>query len=408
MTGYKISQRLARIQESASIAIADRARTLQARGRRIINLAAGEPDFPTPLPIKIAAVEALFADLTKYTKVDGTDELKAAIAAKLSRDNGIDYPLDCISVSNGGKQAIFNALLALLDPGDEVIVPAPYWVSYPEMVQLAGGVPVIVPTTMAAGFKLTAAGLAETLGERTALLILNSPANPTGAVYSYAELRSLATVLERHPRVIVISDDIYEYIRWSDEVFHNLASVCPELRDRVLLVNGLSKSHAMTGWRIGYCAGPAPLIAAMRSVQSHSTSNPNSIAQHAAVRALQLGRDSLKSMIEAFRARHDYVIGRLNAISGVCCLPAEGAFYAFPDVRELLRSLRVADDTALAQKLLDEAGVAVVPGTAYGAPGHLRLSFATSMAQLKAALDAFELLAHGSCASRMQRADESS
>lgn len=395
MTGYKISQRLARIQESASIAIADQARTLQARGRRIVNLAAGEPDFPTPLPIKTAAVEALFADLTRYTKVDGTDALKAAVAAKLSRDNGIDYPLDCISVSNGGKQAIFNALLALLDPGDEVIVPAPYWVSYPEMVQLAGGVPVIVPTTMAAGFKLTAAGLAEALGERTTLLILNSPANPTGAVYSYAELRSLATVLERHPRVIVISDDIYEYIRWSDEVFHNLASACPELRDRVLLVNGLSKSHAMTGWRIGYCAGPAPLIAAMRSVQSHSTSNPNSIAQHAAVCALQLGRDSLKSMIEAFRARHDYVIGRLNAMPGVCCLPAAGAFYAFPDVRELLRSLRVADDTALAQKLLDEAGVAVVPGTAYGAPGHLRLSFATSMAQLEAALNAFELIACG-------------
>ena len=388
MTQQQIAARLARIRPSASIAIADRARTLQASGHRIVNLAAGEPDFPTPAPIKAAAAEALFAEMTKYTKVDGTDALKAAIAAKLRRDNALEYPPECISVSCGAKQTIFNALFALLDPSDEVIVPAPYWVSYPEMVQLAEGVPVIAPTSMTTGFKLTASALDAALSERTRILVLNSPANPTGAIYTRDELCALGAVLRGHPRVLTICDDIYEYIRWSDEPFHDLATACEDLRDRVLVVNGVSKSHAMTGWRIGYGAGPAPVIAAMRAVQSHSTSNPNSIAQHAAIRAMQLGRDSLAPMIEAFRERHEYVIARLNAMPGVSCLPAAGAFYAFPDVHAALQRLRLRDDVQLAEKLLVEAGVAVVPGSAYGAPDHLRLSFATSLQELEIALDA--------------------
>lgn len=388
MTDIKLSSRLSKVGESASIAVADKARTLQSQGRRIISLAAGEPDFDTPEPIKAAAHQAIDRGMTKYTKVDGTDALKAAIATKFKRDNGLVYTASEITVSSGAKQAIFNALLALLDAGDEVIIPAPYWVSYPEMVLVADGMPIIIPCTMEENFKLTPDALEKAINSRTRVLILNSPSNPTGAVYSKRELLALGDVLRPHEQVLVISDDIYEYIRWNEEPFENLASACPDLKDRTLVVNGVSKSHAMTGWRIGYAAGTSKLITAMRTMQSHSTSNPNSIAQYAAVTAMAMDPTAMTAMINAFSTRHRHVVGRLSTIAGINCRPAEGAFYAFPDVTELCHRCGLDDDFALASALLDGPGIATVPGSAYGAPGHLRLSFAASMEDLNLALDA--------------------
>lgn len=397
MTHIRLASRLARVTESASVAIADKAKSLQAQGRSIISLAAGEPDFDTPEPIKEAARLAMVEGKTKYTKVDGIDELKNAIAAKLLRDNGLTYERSQITVGCGAKQIIFNALLAIIDPGDEVIVPAPFWVSYPEMVLIAGGTPRIVSCSMADGFKLTPAALRAALTANTRMLMINSPSNPTGAVYSKEELQALGQVLRDYPDVIIMSDDIYEYIRWNGQPFDNLATACPSLKDRVLIVNGVSKSHAMTGWRIGYAAGPVKLIAAMRTMLSHSTSNPNSIAQYAAVKAMSMDASSMSEMIEAFSHRHTHVVGRLNAIDGVTCRKAEGAFYAFPDVSELCSRKGIANDVALAAALLDGPGIATVPGSAYGAPGHLRLSFAASIVELDHALDAFATFARDGC-----------
>jgi aspartate aminotransferase len=297
-----------------------------------------------------------------------------------------------VLVSVGGKQSFYNLAMALLDPGDEVIIPAPYWVSYPDMVLLADATPVIVPAGIEQGFKLAPGQLERAITSRTRLFVINSPSNPTGVAYTRAELAALGAVLRRHPQVLVATDDMYEHILWADEPFSNIVNACPDLEDRAIVLNGVSKAYAMTGWRIGYCAGPRPLIAAMKNVQSQSTSNPTSIAQVAAEAALTGDQACMQPMLAAFRERHDHVVARLNRIRGVRCLPAQGAFYAFPDFRAAMQAGGFADDVALAEHILTRAGVALVPGSAFGAPGHLRLSYATSRAQLDAALDRLETL----------------
>lgn len=380
------SSRVTCMQESASIAIADQARNLQRQGRPVINLAVGEPDFDTPDCIKLAAIDALLKGKTKYTNVDGTVELKTAIRNKLQRENGLQYADDQIGVATGAKQSIFNALFALLEASDEVIVPAPYWVSYPEMVRFVGARPVCVASTAADGYKLTPAALREHLTPATRLLILNSPSNPSGASYTRRELQALGEVIIEHPRLLVLSDDIYEHVLWSTESFCNLAMARPDLADRVLVVNGVSKVFAMTGWRIGYAAGPAWLIAAMRKVQGQCTTNATSISQHAATAALNAGPVIAQPMIQAFRRRQELMFNALSAIGGVRCHRVEGTFYAFPDVSELMATMNVTTDVELAELWLRAADVAVVPGSAYGMPSHIRFSCATSDKLLEEAM----------------------
>jgi aspartate aminotransferase len=364
-----------------------RAAALKAAGRDIIGLGAGEPDFDTPDHIKEAAIDAIRRGFTKYTAVDGTPSLKRAIVAKFSRENNLTYTPAQITVSVGGKQSFYNLAQALLNSGDEVIIPAPYWVSYPDMVLLADGTPVIVATSIEQGFKITPAQLEAAITPKTRMLVINSPSNPTGVGYSPAELAALGEVLRRFPEVLIATDDMYEHIRWSSEPFQNILNVCPEFYDRTVVLNGVSKTFAMTGWRIGYCAGPVPLAAAMANLQSQSTSNPTSIAQVAAQAALEAGIDSIKPMIAAFRERHDYMVAALNRMPGVHCLAGDGTFYAFPDMHKAIATLPgVKDDIELAEYLIEHAGVAVVPGTAFGAPGYVRLSFATSMSNLETAL----------------------
>lgn len=382
----KLSQRVQRIKSSPTLAVTARAKALRDAGEDIIGLGAGEPDFDTPEHIKQAAIRALKDGQTKYTPVDGTPGLKQAIIDKFSQDNGLRYELNQILVSAGGKQSFYNLAQALLDAGDEVIIPAPYWVSYPDMVLLADGVPVIVDAGIEQGFKITAAQLEAAISERTRLLVLNSPSNPTGVAYSASELKSLAEVLLRHPHVLIATDDMYEHILWSEEAFCNIVMVCPELVARTIVLNGVSKAYSMTGWRIGYAGGPAPLIAAMKKIQSQSTSNPCSIAQAAAQEALQGDQGCITDMVTAFRERHDYLVEALNALPGVSCLPSDGTFYAFPDMRGAMQALGCANDLELAETLLTDAGVALVPGSAFGAEGHMRFSYATSMANLTKAV----------------------
>ena len=392
----QLASRLDRVKPSATLAVSQRAAELRAQGRDIIGLGTGEPDFDTPDHITQAAIRAIEAGDTKYTAVDGTAALKDAIIGKLARDNGLHYDPREIIVSNGAKHSIFNLLLALVEEGSEVLVPAPYWVSYPDMAALAGATPVVLRTTSEQQFRLTAEQLEAAITPRTRLLVLNAPSNPTGQIYRPSDLAALAEVLARHPQVLVVSDEIYEHIYWGDEQLQGLLQAAPQLRERTIVVNGVSKAYAMTGWRIGYAAGPAPLIAAMRKIQGQSTSNPSSISQAAAVAALNGPQDCVAAMARVFRQRHDYVVAALNALPGVHCLEADGAFYAFPSFAALIdRMDGVADDTALAQVLLDEAGVALVPGTAFGMPGHLRLSFATSMENLEGAMARLERFARG-------------
>jgi len=387
----RLAQRVGRVRPSPTLAVTARAAALRAAGRDVIGLGAGEPDFDTPEHIKEAAIRALREGLTKYTPVDGLPALKKAVCEKLRRENGLAYAPEQILVSCGAKHSFYNLAQALLDPGDEVVIPAPYWVSYPDMVLLAGGEPRIVSAGLDQGFKLTPAQLEAAIGPRTRMVVINSPSNPTGAAYSRAELAALGEVLLRHPEVVVVSDDIYEHILWSGEPFVNIVNACPELQPRTVVINGVSKAYAMTGWRIGYAAGPEPLIAAMRKIQSQSTSNPTSIAQAAAIAALEGDQGCVTAMREAFKERHDYVVGRLNAMPGVRCRPGEGTFYCFPDFSEAIARMDgVADDVRLAEWLLEEAGVAVVPGSAFGAPGHVRISFATGLDQLREALDRIE------------------
>jgi len=382
-----LSQRVQRVKPSPTLAVTARAAELRAAGKDIIGLGAGEPDFDTPEHIRQAAIRAIERGDTRYTAVDGTAALKNAIINKFRRDNGLDYQPDQVLVSCGGKQSFYNLVQALLNPGDEVIIPAPYWVSYPDMVRLADGEPVIIKAGLEQRFKISPEQLQAAITPRTRLVVINSPSNPTGVAYSRDELRALAEVLLRHPPVLVATDDMYEHILWSDEPFSNILNVCEELYPRTIVLNGVSKAYAMTGWRIGYAGGPKKLIQAMKKVQSQSTSNPASISQAAAQEALDGDQSCIAPMLKAFRARHDFVVQALNDIPGVRCAKADGTFYSFPDVSAVIKRLEgVNDDVELAEYLLREAGVALVPGSAFGAPGHLRLSFATSMKVLEDAL----------------------
>lgn len=382
----KLSQRVQRIKPSPTLAVTARAAELKAQGKDIIGLGAGEPDFDTPDHIKEAAHKAIREGFTKYTPVGGTPGLKNAIIQKFERDNGLKYSPKQVLVSCGGKQSFFNLTQALLSEGDEVIIPAPFWVSYPDMVLLADGKPVIVTTTMQQGFKLGPAQLEAAITPRTRILVLNSPSNPTGKAYSRAELKALAEVLLKHPHVMVATDDMYEPINWVEGGFANILNVCPELYDRTIVMNGVSKAYSMTGWRIGYCAGAPKLITAMTDIQSQSTSNPTSISQKAAEAALAGDQQCVADMCAAFKKRHDWLVAALNKLPGVECLPSDGTFYAFPSFKGAMEKLGVKDDLALGELLIEKAGVALVPGSAFGAPGHMRLSFATSQANLEKAI----------------------
>ena len=393
MPTIRLSSRVQRIQPSSTLAVTARARELRAQGKDVIGLGAGEPDFDTPEHIKEAAIRAIRQGFTKYTAVDGTPSLKQAVRAKFARDNGLDYGLDEILVSVGGKQSFFNLTQALLDPADEVVIPAPYWVSYPDMVLLADATPVIIHAGMNQAFKITPEQLDSVIGYKTRLVVINSPSNPTGAVYSRAELEALGNVLRRYPDVLIATDDMYEHILWTKEPFCNIVNACPDLKDRTIVLNGVSKAYAMTGWRIGYAGGPKPLIAAMRKIQSQSTSNPTSIAQVAAEAALNGDQGCITPMLTAFKERHDRVIARLNQLQGVRCLPSLGTFYAFPSFEGAIAAVNdIHNDVEMAEFLLNEIGVALVPGSAFGAEGYLRLSYATSMENLDAALDRLEKL----------------
>ncbi|NOY72349.1 MAG: pyridoxal phosphate-dependent aminotransferase [Gammaproteobacteria bacterium] len=390
----ELSSRVNKVRPSATLAVTARASELRAQGHNIIGLGAGEPDFDTPLHIKKAAIAAINAGMTKYTAVDGTAELKQAIINKFQHDNQLHYQKEQILVSSGGKQSFFNLAQALLNTGDEVIIPAPYWVSYPDMVLLADGTPVIIKTSIDQHFKITAQQLADNITAKTRLLVINSPTNPTGAAYSADELSALAAVLIQHPHVLIATDDMYEHIRWDNTPFINILNTTPELYERTLVLNGVSKAYAMTGWRIGYAGGPKDLIKAMKKIQSQSTSNPCSISQAAAVAALTGEQSCITTMVKAFKERHDYVVQKLNSISGIQCIPSNGAFYAFPQMSALIEQVEgVNNDVELASRLLDESGVALVPGSAFGAPGYMRLSFATSMENLTVALDRIEAFA---------------
>ncbi len=386
----QLSLRVQQIKPSPTLAVTSRAAELRAAGKDIIGLGAGEPDFDTPEHIKEAAIEAIRAGQTKYTAVDGTAELKAAIIEKFKRDNGISFEPNQILVSSGGKQSFFNLALALLNPGDEVVIPAPYWVSYPDMVRIAEGTPVILKTTQESRFKITAEQLAAAITSKTRMVVLNSPSNPTGTAYTRSELESLAEVLKKHPNVLIATDDMYEPILWGQEPFCNILMACPELYDRTIVLNGVSKAYSMTGWRIGYAGGPTWLIGAMKKVQSQSTSNPCSVAQAAAAAALNGPQECVAEMVKSFKQRHDFVVGRLNEIPGVSCLEGDGTFYAFANVEQAIKNKGLSSDVELAELLLNEAGVAGVPGSAFGADGHLRMSFATSMEILTDAMNRLE------------------
>ncbi len=390
MPASLLSQRLAKVKASPTLAISRLAQELKAQGKDVIGLATGEPDFDTPDFIKEAAYAAIRAGQTKYTAVDGTPALKQAIAAKFARQNGLTYKPSQISVGTGGKQVLFNALMATVSPGDEVIIPTPYWVSYPDMVNLAEGVPVYLPTTAASKFRVSPADLEKAITPKTKWLILNSPSNPSGAAYSEKELKGLAEVLLRHPHVWVLSDDIYEHLIYDNFKFTTIAQVEPALYDRTLTVNGVSKAYSMTGWRIGYAGGPEVLIKKMGEIQGHSTSNPSSIGQAAALAALTGPQDFLKDWIRIFQQRRDLVVGAINRIKGLICPKPEGAFYIYPDCTALIGSVApdgrtLISDDDLATYLLQSEGVAAVPGSGFGLSPALRISYATSTDALKEA-----------------------
>jgi aspartate aminotransferase len=384
------SSALARVKPSATLAVTARARELKREGRDVIGLGAGEPDFDTPENIKEAAIAAIRRGETKYTDVDGLPELKAAVAAKFARENGLSYGTDQIHVAPGGKTVIYNALVATLSPGDEVIVPAPYWVSYPDMVLLAGGEPVRVVGHEADGFKLRPEALEAAITPRTKWLILNSPSNPTGAAYTGAELEALGAVLKRHPQVWVMTDDMYEHLIYGDFDYVTIAQAVPELYDRTLTVNGVSKAYAMTGWRIGYAGGPKPLIDLMRKVAGQTTTNPSSISQWAAVEALNGPQDFIAERAGHFEARRDLVVSMLNQATGIRCATPEGAFYVYPSIEGLIGKrteggVVIDGDDTFATELLNGEGVAVVQGSAFGLSPYFRISYATSESVLEEA-----------------------
>ena len=382
-----VSNSLKRIKPSPTIAVTTKARELRAAGKDVIGLGAGEPDFDTPDNIKGAAIEAINNGDTKYTAVDGTPALKKAIQAKFKRENNLSYDLNQITVGTGGKQVLYNAFMATLNKGDEVIIPAPFWVSYPDMVLLAGGKPKIVKCTEQEGFKLTASKLKKVITKKTKWIILNSPSNPTGAGYTKKEIENLAKVLIRNKKVHILSDDIYEHIKYDNFNFYTIAQNS-KLKDRTLTMNGVSKSYAMTGWRIGYAAGPKEIIKAIGKIQSQSTSNPSSISQAAAVEALNGNQGFIKKRSKAFKERRDFVVKSLNSINGINCLTPNGAFYVFPSCKGLLnKKTKLKTDTEFVQKLLEQSNVAVVQGSAFGLDGYFRISYATSMQNLKKAIE---------------------
>ena len=392
MSKPPLSDCVNRIEESPTLAITAKANKLKSEGKDIIGLAAGEPDFDTPDFIKNAAIQAIHEGFTKYTAVAGTPSLKKAVIEKFKRDNQLQYQSHEIIVGVGGKQCIFNLCLALLNENDEVIIPAPYWVSYVDIAQLTGAKPVVIQCDINQAFKLSPAQLDQAINKKTKLFLINSPSNPTGAVYSENELRALADILLKHPHVYIGTDDIYEHINLNGQPFKNILMIEPKLKDRTIILNGVSKAYSMTGWRIGFAAGPEEIISAMTKLQSQSTSNPTSISQVAAEAALRGDQDCIKPMLEAFIERHQYVLETLNSIKGIQCLPSEGAFYAFADASEAIENLfnkqkiKSRSDLALSEYLLDKKGVAIVPGSAFGSEGYFRISFATSMENLKEAL----------------------
>jgi aspartate aminotransferase len=376
------------VKPSPTLAITARAAEMRAAGKDIIGLGAGEPDFDTPDHIKAAAVKALDNGFTKYTAVDGIPSLKKAIINKFKNDNGLDYQPKQILVSCGGKQSSYNLAQALLNPGDEVIIPAPFWVSYPDMVLLADGVPVIIETTQAQQFKITPEQLRAAITDKTRLMFINSPSNPSGIAYTLDELKAIGDVLKEFPNIIIATDDMYEHILWKKDTFVNILNAHPDLYDRTVVMNGVSKAYSMTGWRIGYAAGPVDLIAAMCTIQSQSTSNPTSISQVAAEAALTGDQSFIDNMRDEFKKRHDFVVSEFNKIDGIDCLGTDGTFYVFPNVEKLIARLdNINDDLEFAEYLIEQAGVALVPGSAFGCPGHIRISIATSMANLENALE---------------------
>jgi len=383
---YQLSDRVNAIQPSPTLAVSQKAAELKAAGHDVIGLGVGEPDFDTPEFVKTAAKAAIDAGHTKYTAVDGILQLKQAVVDKFKRDNGLTFETNEILISAGGKHSIFNLLSAWLNPGDEVLIPAPYWVSYPDMSILVGAVPKFIEAGIEQRYKITAEQLAAAITPKTRLLFLNSPSNPTGTAYTKAELESLADVLRQHPQVLIATDDMYEHILWSDESFHNIAMVAPDLKDRIVILSGVSKAYAMTGWRIGYAAGPKPLIAAMKKIQSQSTSNPASISQWAALAALEGDQSCITEMVKAFKQRHDYLVEALNEVPGMKCIAGDGTFYTFANIDELISQKGASSDVELCEMILNEAKVALVPGTAFGAPGHCRFSFACSLDTLKEAV----------------------
>lgn len=388
----ELSNRVQSIKPSPTLAVTARAAKLKAEGKDIIGLGAGEPDFDTPQHIKDAAIAAINKGLTKYTAVGGTPGLKNAIVAKFKRENDFDFEAQQILVSCGGKQSFFNLVLSVINPGDEVIIPAPYWVSYPDIVLIAEGKPVFIHTGIEQNFKISAEQLEAAITPKTKMFVINSPSNPSGAVYTRDELKALGDVLSRHPQILIATDDMYEHILLSNQRFINIVNACPELSPQAIVLNGVSKAYSMTGWRIGYCGGPSHIITAMENIQSQSTSNPSSISQAAAEAALNGDQSCMNPMIAAFKERNIFVTEQLNQIRGVRCLSSEGAFYAFADVRQSIDDLYkrnligAQNDIVFSEYLLENAGVAIVPGSAFGCEGYMRLSFATSLENLKQAL----------------------
>jgi aspartate aminotransferase len=382
-----VSNTLKRIKPSPTIAVTSKARELRAAGKDVVGLGAGEPDFDTPNNIKEAAIEAIRKGDTKYTAVDGTPALKKAIQAKFKRENNLSYDLNQITVGTGGKQVLYNAFMATINKGDEVIIPAPYWVSYPDIILLAGGKPKIIKCEEKDNFKLTSLKLKKAISKKTKWIILNSPSNPTGSSYTKSEIKELAEILKKNKKIYILSDDIYEHITYDNFKFSTIAEI-KELKDRTLTMNGVSKSYSMTGWRIGYAAGPVEIIKAISKIQSQSTSNPSSISQAAAVEALNGTQDFIKVRASSFKERRDFVVRSLNNIKGLSCLKPEGAFYVFPNCKSLLnKKTKLKTDTDFVKKLLEHANVAVVQGSAFGLPGYFRISYATSMENLKKAMD---------------------
>ncbi|SMN14095.1 Aspartate aminotransferase [Bathymodiolus heckerae thiotrophic gill symbiont] len=386
-----LSNRVGKVKPSATLAVTAKANELKAQGIQIVPMGSGEPDFDTPKNIQQAGIDAIKNGQTRYTAVDGTPELKNAIISKFKRENSLDYTATEVMVSSGGKQVFYNLCQAVLDTGDEVIIPSPYWVSYPDMVILADATPVIVETGLEQDFKITPEQLENSITDKTKLFVINSPSNPTGAVYSKVELQALATVLKKHPQILIITDDIYEHIRWGanngQNDFINIVMADNTLKERTIILNGVSKAYAMTGWRIGYGAGPEVIIKAMKKIQGQSTSNPCSIAQAAALEALNGNQDIINTMVSAFEERHDFIVNALNAIDGIECPKSQGAFYSFPRVEGLIKRLGLKDDVELSTYCLEKLNIALVPGSAFGASGYVRFSFATSMDNIKQAVE---------------------